>query len=112
MSLLRRVIGKLNLVLRLHGLANTPPAMNRFSTLSLTYTDYNSPLPLHGQNIPYNGIVNLFVPPSVVRLIQEREDSEGAELNMFSSFSQTYNLVRVNTKQATNAPSITSLLEV
>lgn len=89
MNLLKRLIGKPNLVLQLSGLPNTPPVIYRFSVLSLTYIANISHLPFQGQNLFHNGIVNLFAPLSMVRQIQEREDSEKAELSVFSVvFSQ------------------------
>lgn len=84
MNLLKRLIGKPNLVLQLSGLPNTLPVIYRFSVLSLTYMANISHLPFQGQNLFHNGIVNLFAHLSMVRQIQEREDSEKAELSVFS----------------------------
>lgn len=82
MNLLKRLIGKTNLVLQLSGLPNTPPVIYRFSVLSLTYMANISHLPFQGQNLFNNGILNLFAPLSMVRF--KREDSEKAELSVFS----------------------------
>lgn len=72
MNLLKRLIGKTNLVLQLSGLPNTPPVIYRFSVLSLTYMANISHLPFQGQNLFNNGILNLFAPLSMVRFKREK----------------------------------------
>lgn len=69
----------------------------------------NDGLPLQGKTSSHNKTVHCFLPLSVVRLIQEKDNSEGAELSMFSSFSQIQSLEGVHT-EADYKCSITFLL--